>query len=246
MPWSSSVIPDNCSVCACAIDSTARATSADPAMICSSELRTVFENSTPRPTRSLADPTSSVVLRAASPERVASARTSCATTANPRPASPARAASTAALSASRLVWNAISSITRTIWPISRAARSISPMECSSPSTAFCAEAASCVPCSVRLRAPSDSSLVRAVCSRSCVTAADISSMLAAWPLATPDSDSLVLASVDVSPASSVALWRTPEIEIESCSPSWLTATPIAPNSSVPSSLMRAVRSPRAN
>jgi hypothetical protein len=33
---------------------------------------------------------------------------------------------------------------------------------------------------------------------------------------------------------------------ESCSPSWLTATPIAPNSSVPSSLMRAVRSPRDN
>jgi hypothetical protein len=32
----------------------------------------------------LADPTSSVVLRAASPERVASVRTSCVTTANPR------------------------------------------------------------------------------------------------------------------------------------------------------------------
>ena len=37
-------------------------------------------------------------------------RTSEATTAKPRPSSPARAASTAALTASRLVWKAISSI----------------------------------------------------------------------------------------------------------------------------------------
>jgi hypothetical protein len=40
----------------------------------------------------------------------ASALTSCATTAKPRPASPARAASIAALSASRLVWLAIAVI----------------------------------------------------------------------------------------------------------------------------------------
>ena len=54
---------------------------------------------------------------AASAERCASARTSDATTAKPRPASPARAASTPAFSASRLVWNAISSITPMIWLI---------------------------------------------------------------------------------------------------------------------------------
>jgi Tfp pilus assembly protein PilW len=48
---------------------------------------------------------------AAVAERPARLRTSVATTANPRPCSPARAASTAAFSASRLVWNAISSIT---------------------------------------------------------------------------------------------------------------------------------------
>ena len=48
---------------------------------------------------------------AASEERCARLRTSEATTAKPRPASPARAASTAALSASRLVCRAISSIT---------------------------------------------------------------------------------------------------------------------------------------
>jgi hypothetical protein len=46
--------------------------------------------------------------------------TSLATTAKPRPASPARAASIVALSASRLVWLAISSIMRMTWPISAA------------------------------------------------------------------------------------------------------------------------------
>ena len=48
---------------------------------------------------------------AACEERCANVRTSDATTAKPRPASPARAASTAALSANKLVCRAISSIT---------------------------------------------------------------------------------------------------------------------------------------
>ena len=52
-----------------------------------------------------------LISPAATAERWARLRTSAATTANPRPCSPARAASTAALSASRLVWKAISSIT---------------------------------------------------------------------------------------------------------------------------------------
>ena len=52
---------------------------------------------------------------AASAERCARLRTSSATTANPMPASPARAASTAAFSARMLVWNAISSIVRMIF-----------------------------------------------------------------------------------------------------------------------------------
>ena len=60
---------------------------------------------------------SALISLAASAERWASARTSEATTAKPRPASPARAASTPAFSASRLVWKAISSITPMIWLI---------------------------------------------------------------------------------------------------------------------------------
>ena len=51
--------------------------------------------------------------------RWASARTSAATTAKPRPCSPARAASTAALSARMLVWKAMPSMVAMIWPILR-------------------------------------------------------------------------------------------------------------------------------
>jgi hypothetical protein len=58
------------------------------------------------------------VFLAASAERIARLRTSSATTAKPLPASPARAASTAAFSASRLVWKAISSMTLMILAVS--------------------------------------------------------------------------------------------------------------------------------
>ncbi len=54
---------------------------------------------------------SALISLAAVAERCARLRTSDATTAKPRPCSPARAASTAAFKASKLVWNAIESIT---------------------------------------------------------------------------------------------------------------------------------------
>jgi hypothetical protein len=56
-------------------------------------------------------PISSLISLAAAALRCASVRTSAATTAKPRPWSPARAASTAAFSARMLVWKAIPSIT---------------------------------------------------------------------------------------------------------------------------------------
>ena len=52
-----------------------------------------------------------LISLAAAAERCARLRTSPATTAKPRPCSPARAASTAAFRARRLVWKAISSMT---------------------------------------------------------------------------------------------------------------------------------------
>ena len=54
---------------------------------------------------------STLISLAAAAERCARLRTSDATTAKPRPCSPARAASTAAFSARMLVWNAMPSIT---------------------------------------------------------------------------------------------------------------------------------------
>ena len=59
----------------------------------------------------------------------ASLRTSSATTANPRPASPARAASMAALRASRLVWSATSLMTDMTWPMLLAFVPRSAMAC---------------------------------------------------------------------------------------------------------------------
>ena len=56
-------------------------------------------------------PINTLISLAAVAERCASERTSLATTAKPRPCSPARAASTAAFSARMLVWNAMPSIT---------------------------------------------------------------------------------------------------------------------------------------
>ena len=68
------------------------------------------------------DPTCPVMRSVASAVWPASALTSEATTAKPRPAAPARAASIVALSASRLVCSATSRISVTTVPISAAAR----------------------------------------------------------------------------------------------------------------------------
>jgi len=70
---------------------------------------------------------SSSVRFAACLERSASERTSSATTAKPRPASPARAASTAALRARRLVWKAISLMSLMIWEVPSAEARMRPM-----------------------------------------------------------------------------------------------------------------------
>ena len=72
---------------------------------------------------------------------VASALTSWATTAKPRPASPARAASIVALSASRLVCSAIAVISLTTSPMRLAAADSSVMRASVFSACVTASAA---------------------------------------------------------------------------------------------------------
>ena len=72
-------------------------------------------------------PIRSLISFAALAERCASERTSDATTAKPRPCSPARAASTAAFSARMLVWNAMPSMTPMMSTILRDEASIEPI-----------------------------------------------------------------------------------------------------------------------
>jgi hypothetical protein len=62
-------------------------------------------------------PIKTLISRAAAADRCARARTSLATTANPRPDSPARAASMAAFSARMLVWKAMPSMVVVMSPM---------------------------------------------------------------------------------------------------------------------------------
>ncbi len=88
----------------------------------------------PSPTFSTESPISCLISLAADAERCASERTSEATTAKPRPCSPARAASTAALSARMLVWKAMPSITPMMSAIFCDEAWISPMVATTCST----------------------------------------------------------------------------------------------------------------
>ena len=82
------------------------------------------EASGPRCTPSI----SAAISFVADETRSASWRTSSATTANPRPCSPARAASMAALRARRFVCAAMSSMTATIFPISCDSLDVDPVD----------------------------------------------------------------------------------------------------------------------
>ncbi len=79
-------------------------------------------------------PISCLISFAASALRCARLRTSAATTAKPRPCSPALAASTAALSARMLVWKAMPSMTPVMSPICFELALIEPMVCTTRPT----------------------------------------------------------------------------------------------------------------
>ncbi len=115
---------------------------------------------------------STLISLAACALRLANVRTSPATTANPRPCSPARAASTAAFSARILVWKAIPSITLVMSTIFSELSAISFMVLTTLSTTR-----------PPLRAVSDAVFARPVACRAlsvfCRTVAVNCSMLAA-------------------------------------------------------------------
>ena len=121
-----------------------------------------------------------LISREASEDRCASARTSDATTAKPRPASPARAASTPAFSASRLVWNAMSSITPMMVEICPELFSMPVIASTAPRTTDPLSSASLrADRTIRStsRAPSAAALTLAV---NWSSAAAVSSSVAAW------------------------------------------------------------------
>ncbi|OPZ60649.1 MAG: hypothetical protein BWY88_00442 [Synergistetes bacterium ADurb.Bin520] len=84
------------------------------------EVPVVAMDCTVSPTAPRIRPTRSAMLPAVRLLSSASLRTSSATTANPRPCSPARAASMAAFSARRFVWSAICPMELTSSPMRRA------------------------------------------------------------------------------------------------------------------------------
>ena len=134
-------------------------------------------------------------------------RTSTATTANPLPASPARAASTEALSARRFVWKAMSSITpmmleiladdAVICSMARVVSAITAPPCS----------AVCVMTPAWLLAASALLALPATVCASCSTAAEVSSMVAAC---LPVRSERSLAPDRISP---VATLRLPDVDL---------------------------------
>ncbi|KAF1036243.1 MAG: hypothetical protein GAK35_04117 [Herbaspirillum frisingense] len=111
MAWLTCSMPLRCSSDAAEISPTmsVRRRTADTTSPMVSPARATW--SEPLPTRCTESSISALISLAACALRWANERTSEATTAKPRPCSPARAASTAALSARMLVWKAMPSIT---------------------------------------------------------------------------------------------------------------------------------------
>ena len=165
-----SSIPADCSIPAAAISAIISLTFLTALTISSSVLPDSPTRREPSSTRSTLSLIRPLISFAAPAERCARLRTSPATTAKPLPCSPARAASTAAFSASKLVWKAISSITPIISAIFLLLALISDIA----STARCTTSP---PFSAWSRAAEASWLASRALSAFCLTVEVISSIL---------------------------------------------------------------------
>ncbi len=205
-------------------------------------LRTSAEPSATLATESSIRP---LISLAAPAERWARVRTSEATTAKPRPCSPARAASTAAFSARMLVWKAMPSMTEMISAMRRELASMALMVVTTwPTTSPPWLATPCAPMASWLAWRACSAFWRTVEVSSSIEAA-VSSRLAACCSVRRDRSLLPLA---ISPAAWLMLladaWIWPTIWV-----SWLTvalaSSRMRANTPWKSPCMRTVRSPSA-
>ncbi|MCW0414603.1 hypothetical protein NB689_000357 [Xanthomonas sacchari] len=199
----------------------------------------------PSATRSTDSSISPLISLAALAERWASVRTSLATTAKPRPCSPARAASTAALSARMLVWKAMPSITPMMSPMRRD-------EDAMPSIVLTTWPTTLPPCTATAAAPAARRLACCAYSAFCLTVevsssidAAVSSRLAACCSVRRDRSSLP-AAISAAAASIAAdeCWMRPTISVRRATVA-LASSRIRANTPSNSPCMRPVRSPLA-
>ncbi|MCW0416594.1 hypothetical protein NB689_002348 [Xanthomonas sacchari] len=199
----------------------------------------------PSATRSTESSIKVLISLAAFEERWARVRTSLATTAKPRPCSPARAASTAALSARMLVWKAMPSMTLMMSAILRD-------EASMPFIFSETWLASAPPCEATEAAPAASWLAWRACSAFCLTVevsssidAAVSSRLAACCSVRRDRSSLPAAISAAAPLMlTAAVWIRATMAA-SCSVVALASSRMVANTPWNWPCMRAVRSPAA-
>ena len=123
---------------------------------------------------------SNLISRAAVEERCARLRTSPATTAKPRPCSPARAASTAAFKASRLVWKAMPSMTAVISAMFLAKPLMARIVSTTSDTTLPPRPATCVACLASSFASWAWALFCLTAAVSCSTDEAVSSRAPAW------------------------------------------------------------------
>ncbi len=182
----------------------------------------------------------------------ASCLTSSATTANPRPASPARAASIVALSASRFVWPAMAEISLTTSPIS------SDDAPSRPIVALVSAASSTAPAATRAASPAFCAICRIEVLICCAPAATVATDRDTSPaavVAAPDWPEVCSAETEIwaedrarpaaAPATASAERTTALIRSRSEVWAVCSARPIWPISSLPRTLNSTVRSPSA-